>query len=473
MGKLYLTYKHMLVKKHFLSDLDVRLTTRPWEEHDWVLYLYTNMRKQPFVASYINGVAVNCFNDNGITHVVMKNHGLKRGRLFIDTLDYIPNKIYPDGIQKVVDSFSTELELVRECADEISTVDIEVMLPYIKGEPFRYEDFTEEQLDDLRRPATEAAIEAMRSAGHAEEKAERARQAAAQATEATESMRETEAAVADAETMREAAEGIREEAESKRIIAEEQRAKTFAGMRDELADKQPLLQPSDDIIPTDDGRRLSLTALAKRQVFDDMFLAAVGKHGKIDYTHIENGKPAPYYLNGLWLTYEEAVVVMSAGRITSPSDADYRYVYFSGRTNLPPNRTWVPSIHVFTFGASQTIEVANIGNGRIGTNCFLNCPKLHTIIGTISVMSTSDSINCFNGCQKLQNMQLAVSKSVDLHWSPLLTIDTVRYMAEKSSEGATIIVHPDVYAKLTDETNAEWSKLMTDALAKNIVFATV
>lgn len=464
----------MLIKKHFLSDLDVRLTTRPWEEHDWVLYLYTNMRKQPFVASYINGMAVNCFNDNGITHVVMKNHGLKRGRLFIDTLDYIPNKIYPDGIQKVVDSFSTELELVRECADEISTVDIEVMLPYIKGEPFRYEDFTEQQLDDLRRPATEAAIEAMRSAGHAEEEAERARQAAAQATEATESIRDTEAAVADAETMREAAEGIREEAESKRIIAEEQRVKTFADMRDDLADKQPLLQPSDDIIPTDDGRRLSLTALAKRQVFDDMFLAAVGKHGKINHKHIENGKPAPYYLNELWLTYEEAVAVMN---LSTPKDGVTLYSFgqqTTARTNLPMPPRWVAYSTSFLFYGSNNLEIARF-SGIVGTFGFCQCRKLHTIIGTLYTAKNG----AFDICPMLEslNYRIVSGESVSFASSPKLNYNSLRWTVNDVSSAlaktATIIVHPDVYAKLTDETNAEWSKLMTDALAKNIVFATV
>lgn len=451
-------------KKNYKSDFDIILHLLTcgggderrefgWPDFDWTARFYTSSKANAYTASCIDGVCDNCFSDNGQIHVVFNNHRLGVGVLNVEFYSELPNGIYPDGIQTEVSSQPLGIELVSGRGDCGTISEVEVMLPYIKGEKgdkgdqgdagpvgpqgprgevgpigpigpqgergpaFTYEDFTEAQIEDLQRPATEAAVRADEAAKNAQK-------------------------IAD-------------------MYAEE------------LADKQPLLQSSDDIIPTDDGRRLSLTALAKRQVFDDMFLAAVRKYGKIDHTHIENGKPAPYYLNELWLTYEEAVVVMSAGRITSPSDADYRYVYFSGRTNLPPNRTWVPSVHVFTFGASQTIEVANIGNGRIGTNCFLNCPKLHTIIGTISVMSTSDSINCFNGCQKLQNMQLAVSKSVDLHWSPLLTIDTVRYMAEKSSEGATIIVHPDVYAKLTDETNAEWSKLMTDALAKNIVFATV
>ena len=40
------------------------------------------------------------------------------------------------------------------------------------------------------------------------------------------------------------------------------------------------------------------------------------------------------------------------------------------------------------------------------------------------------------------------------------------------SSTATVTVHPTVYAKLTDTTNTQWHKVLTDALAKNITFAT-
>ena len=41
-----------------------------------------------------------------------------------------------------------------------------------------------------------------------------------------------------------------------------------------------------------------------------------------------------------------------------------------------------------------------------------------------------------------------------------------------NSKAITITVHPDVYAKLTDESNADWHALMASAAAKNITFAT-
>ena len=45
--------------------------------------------------------------------------------------------------------------------------------------------------------------------------------------------------------------------------------------------------------------------------------------------------------------------------------------------------------------------------------------------------------------------------------------------ARAGSAAMTITVHPDVYAKLTDESNTEWHNVLMDAMAKNISIATV
>lgn len=220
--------------------------------------------------------------------------------------------------------------------------------------------------------------------------------------------------------------------------------------------------------------RLSLTDRAKRQVFDDMFLAAVGEHGKIDHTHIENGKPAPYYLNKLWLTYEEAVAVMN---LSTPKDGVTLYSFgqqTTARTNLPMPPRWVAYSTSFLFYGSNSLEIARF-SGIVGTFGFCRCRKLHTIIGTLY----SAKNGAFDICPMLEslNYRIVSGESVSFASSPKLNYNSLRWTVNDVSsvlaKTATIIVHPDVYAKLTDETNAEWSKLMTDALAKNIVFATV
>ena len=59
-------------------------------------------------------------------------------------------------------------------------------------------------------------------------------------------------------------------------------------------------------------------------------------------------------------------------------------------------------------------------------------------------------------------------------YAPNLTLETVSFAVSQSANTTpiTITVHPDVYAKLTDEANAEWHQVLIDAAAKNITFAT-
>ena len=58
----------------------------------------------------------------------------------------------------------------------------------------------------------------------------------------------------------------------------------------------------------------------------------------------------------------------------------------------------------------------------------------------------------------------------------LLTLESMRNIVNgkaSSMATATVFVHPDVYAKLADPENTEWHKVLTDALEKNISFATI
>lgn len=53
--------------------------------------------------------------------------------------------------------------------------------------------------------------------------------------------------------------------------------------------------------------------------------------------------------------------------------------------------------------------------------------------------------------------------------------EAVLWVSNKAANTAaiTVTVHPDVYAKLSDETNAEWHALLAQAAEKNIIFATL
>lgn len=54
---------------------------------------------------------------------------------------------------------------------------------FAKGDPFTYDDFTPEQIEDIKRPATEAAELAEQAAGHAEQATSDANDAAGNANE--------------------------------------------------------------------------------------------------------------------------------------------------------------------------------------------------------------------------------------------------------------------------------------------------
>ena len=64
--------------------------------------------------------------------------------------------------------------------------------------------------------------------------------------------------------------------------------------------------------------------VSKMELFDDLWHEAVGKYGDVDHSHTEDGVSKPYYLNELWLTYEEAVAIYNEGALTT-SACSFRY----------------------------------------------------------------------------------------------------------------------------------------------------
>lgn len=152
-------------KFNYRSDFDLILRLRntegtvvPFPEFNWSARFHTSMRNVCYVASCRDGVYTNCFRESdGSMHFVFQNHGLCPGRLLCDFLFENPNVIYASGIQKLFDPQFLDFELVDGRTDCATTAEVQAMLPYIKGEPFRWEDFTPEHIEILQRPAKEAA----------------------------------------------------------------------------------------------------------------------------------------------------------------------------------------------------------------------------------------------------------------------------------------------------------------------------
>lgn len=98
------------------------------------------------------------------------------------------------------------------------------------------------------------------------------------------------------------------------------------------------------------------------------------------------------------------------------------------------------------------------------------------------------SILSFNGSGEKEHFQGTIFRVLEEMWiyglkgsilgafslNTTFKLECWEYMIKHSMNTApiTITVHADVYAKLTDPNNAEWSKLNQDALAKQITFAT-
>lgn len=127
--------------------------------YDWTAKFYTSSKAMAYVASMKNGECVNCrVDDDGRVRIVADNHGLPVGQLQCELSVAFPDEVYPDGTRDVVTPDPVNIWLVngKGDSDRLERSVVEVVLPLVKGdkgEPFRYEDFTEEQLEALRGPA--------------------------------------------------------------------------------------------------------------------------------------------------------------------------------------------------------------------------------------------------------------------------------------------------------------------------------
>ena len=124
----------------------------PFPDCDWEAVFYTSSKPNSYTASCKGGKYVNCFKDKEGIHFVFNNHRMGIGTLKWEPHFELPNDIYPDKIKDIFSMQQLDIELVRGQGDCPTSAEVEVLLPYIKGDPFTYEDFTPEQLESLRGP---------------------------------------------------------------------------------------------------------------------------------------------------------------------------------------------------------------------------------------------------------------------------------------------------------------------------------
>lgn len=152
--------------------------------------------------------------------------------------------------------------------------------------------------------------------------------------------------------------------------------------------------------------------------------------------------------------------------------------------NLPPRKTpnqFTNEINVtarstFTSSNFKTIYICPESMVVRFSNCiflFCGCRQLVTIVGNVTFENAAHN-DAFTYCKSLQNVKFKLLRyNVNLKDCPLLTLESFQYLVENATNTSaiTVVVHADVYAKLTDPQQAEWYAVNTAAKGKHISFA--
>lgn len=252
-------------------------------------------------------------------------------------------------------------------------------------------------------------------------------------------------------------------------------------------------------------------AVAKRQVFVDMWLAVNGFYSRAKPWHagyitqydatndkyIVHAPETPEY--DMTLTKEEAMRTLMA--LTTQSNFTRDPFTLGLRVVLPPLNYHFgsgPCYEGLTMGRWAELEVLLLAYGKMADHDmdvtlyssgsselkFDNYFNLRAIIG--KVFSYKRPVS-FPGCKKLEYFRFIISTDFNVQSCPLVRLDSLQYLVANAANGSTVItvtVHPDVYAKLTGDTSnaavqaltveelAQWQALVATAQQKKISFAT-
>ncbi|MBD5258986.1 MAG: hypothetical protein HDS52_09955, partial [Barnesiella sp.] len=472
-----------------------------WPEHDWTARLFTSIGLNTYIVSRKGDVLTNCFNDNGRIHVVCNNHKLGKGRLQVEFHSEIPNAIYPDGIEDLYEPQRLDIELVDGPADCATTAEVEVMMPYIKGDKgkaFTYADFTPAQIAELQRPATEKVAEVTQALTRVETK-EREITAAETLRQEDETQRSTaeqerakqfttlkqsiETATTDANTAAGSATTAANNA-----VAAANKANTAAKYAEKVSANigQAKIALFDDMWASIGGTKLDNGNYRKTAAGKELTLAeAIVRYERNPFIvrwnelgkgyGIYNEQTCLFELNGLTdITYEEAIKIYALYPLCEAAFSTKAYLFPSIKVRtLFPIRV-VGSIDMTAmFQTSALSKIRFIFNSTASiaklTNIFYYADKLESIYGEITLGDSGSTsyTGAFNGCTKLRDIQLKKLKySISFSHSPDLSVESLIYMVTNSvnTSQITITIHRNAYARVTDE-------LFTLAEERNITLA--
>lgn len=494
-------------------------TELPWPDYDWSAKFWTSSKANAYYASCIGGVCTNCRNTDGKIQIVVDNHNMGLGILQVEFRAELPREIYPDGSERNVVPGMLDIELVRGAGDFPSDFEAQLQMPYIK---LKYEDLTEEEKAEFQRPVTDATESLQKFQTTAEaaevkrEANEKQRVSAEQTRVAKETERQTKEATRQSqETKRVEAESDREEAETERVSAEEKRAEEFASWETEIDSKADRSELSNVLAeePLTPDNFPGINTYTREELKMDLFIdmwdqawnvngTVYGKYDPVNAPDAEH----PFMGNKLWLTYEKAMEIwrmsyhhcLPVVNIAVGSAKVYPPYAFGGSQNFC--RTYLPVMlnanyavqadYMFNYN-SEVETILILDNGRAeatfssSKSIFKGCQKLRKIISKLCFSHTNNSCDtAFYGCPNLEDVDIIFYigvQSFDFAHSAKLSLDSLKKMVLQAgwlpsdsshTLTSTITVHPNVYAKLTDETNTEWHQVLIDAAAKNITFAT-
>ena len=154
MATQYQNYKSDFVLRESFVDITGKAVPLP-TDIDFTLRYWTQHGRE-YVASRQSGVYTNCTPEGGDLLVFFKAHNLCEGELHHELHLQLDNPAFEGGVQNVF--YPADLHILLW--DKPSSTDKQgsaLVADYTRGNAFTYDDFTPEQIEQLQRPAQEAA----------------------------------------------------------------------------------------------------------------------------------------------------------------------------------------------------------------------------------------------------------------------------------------------------------------------------
>lgn len=204
---------------------------------------------------------------------------------------------------------------------------------------------------------------------------------------------------------------------------------------------------------------------------------------------VYNEKTGFYELNGLTDITEEqmrSIYIQTRGAQRMHDRRNVLEGASTIRTNLPFRNTFgigLDGVFRCAFFNCTNLEVAHVGKSVIFASSvsymFEGCRKLKKVIGGLDIRNVGGGSNTttrmFLGCELLEDVSV-INLKIDISFAncPLINLASLQHLITNASNTSpiTVTVHAGVYAKIQDETNAEWHALIETAAAKQITFAT-